>query len=87
MNRLEDPIDIASLPEVLNRQEFFAVMRLGHTAGYDSLRRGDFPFAGRVGRVWRISRSALLRWLEQEVADHGSRSSAYEEAREERHDR
>ena len=64
----------SGLPPVMTAEEFFTFLRVGHTVGYDSLRRGTFPFAVRVGRQWRIPRDAMLQWLAQEKAASAGRN-------------
>lgn len=54
-----------NLPPILTAREFFQFLRIGDTAGYIALNRLDFPFAIRVGAVWRIPRDAMLDWLAQ----------------------
>jgi excisionase family DNA binding protein len=56
------------LPQVLTPEEARSVLRLGRTTFYEALRRGELPFARRVGRQWRIGRDALLQWIGQDEA-------------------
>ncbi len=60
--------DKSELPHVLTAEEARMIMRKGRSSFYESLARGDLPFAKRVGRQWRIGRDALMQWLAQEQA-------------------
>lgn len=74
---------MSELPPVLTPEEARLLIRLGRTAFYEALRRGELPFARRVGRQWRIGRDALLQWVGQiEAAEVGDQAAAsIEEAR------
>jgi excisionase family DNA binding protein len=48
-------------PTVLTVDEAAALLRVDRKSVYDSIRRGELPGVVRVGRVIRISRSALLQ--------------------------
>ena len=38
-------------------------LRLDRKAVYDAIRRGEIPGVRRIGKVYRISRHAVTRWL------------------------
>lgn len=50
------------LPLILTPDDVSAFLKLGRSATYEALRTGCIP-AVRVGKLWRISRDALLNWL------------------------
>jgi len=56
------------LAPVMTAEELFEFLRIGSTAGYLALNRGDFPFAVKIGSLWRIPRDAMLDWLSQAKA-------------------
>ena len=45
--------------------ELATFLRLDRKAVYASIGRGEIPGVRRIGRIIRISRSAVLAWLEQ----------------------
>lgn len=49
--------------DVLTVEEGAALLRIGRNALYDAIGRGDVPH-GRIGKTIRLSRRALMRWLE-----------------------
>ena len=55
------------LPLLLTVEEFARVARLGRTAAYDAVRRGDIPSV-RIGRSLRIPREELRRLTERQPA-------------------
>jgi excisionase family DNA binding protein len=58
---------------VLTVEEAAKLLRVGRNALYDAIGRGDIPHR-RVGRKIRLSRIALMRWLESwssQVAKEG----------------
>lgn len=50
--------------DVLTVNEAAAFLRIGRRQMYEAIGRGDVPFQ-RLGRTIRLSRGALLRWLEK----------------------
>lgn len=68
---------LAELPAVLTVEEAAAVLRIGRSAAYASVRAGDIPSI-RVGRSIRISRFALEQLLglqnDNDPAPTGSKS-------------
>ena len=62
-------------PEVMTIAEAAVFLRVNHKTLREAVNRGDVPGAVRVGRVWRLSRSALVSWLQ------GSASPALGETR------
>jgi excisionase family DNA binding protein len=55
-------MNLAELPLLLTVEEFAALARVGRSAAYESLRRGQVPCL-RIGRKIRIPRAALGRLL------------------------
>jgi excisionase family DNA binding protein len=53
---------MADEPDVYTVEEAAAKLRIGRSAGYEAVRRGDLP-AVRIGRSWRIPRHALEQKL------------------------
>lgn len=49
--------------DVLTVEQAAKFLRLGRNAVYDAIGRGEIPHR-RIGRSIRLSRVALLRWLE-----------------------
>lgn len=49
-------------PEVLTVEEVAVIFRIGRSAAYEAVRRGQIP-ALRLGRKLRISRAAIERLL------------------------
>lgn len=54
-----------TLPEsdVMTVEEGAAFLRIGRNALYDAIGRGEVPHR-RIGKAIRLSRAALVRWLE-----------------------
>lgn len=52
-------------PTVLTVSELSQVLRLGINGTYDLLRNGEIPSI-RVGRQYRVSRRAVLEYLNQQ---------------------
>ena len=57
-------MSLDDLPEVLTVDEAAAYLRIGRTAAYEAVRRGELPGVLKLGRTIRISRFALERVLE-----------------------
>lgn len=55
--------------DVLTLDEAAALLRLDRRTVADAIRRGDLP-GRKIGRRWRLSRRAVLRWIG--AADHAS---------------
>ena len=53
-----------ALPPVLTVDEAARLLRVNRKTLYDAVRAGAVPGVVRVGRSIRISREALLRWIE-----------------------
>jgi len=49
--------------DILTVEQAAKFLRLGRNAVYDAIGRGEIPHR-RIGRSIRLSRVALLRWLE-----------------------
>ncbi len=54
----------ASLPEVLTVEEAAAFLRVNRKTLYEAVRLGSVPGVIRLGRVIRISKSALISWVQ-----------------------
>lgn len=52
---------------LLTVDEMMDLLRVGRTTAYELCRRVDFPTI-RIGRMIRIPESALLRWIEKQIA-------------------
>jgi len=57
------PVAVDALPEILTADEVAQLLRLNRKTVYEALARGEIPGARRIGRTYRIARSALLEWL------------------------
>jgi excisionase family DNA binding protein len=53
---------VAELPLVLTVEEAAEVLRIGRSACYEGVRRGEIPSV-RIGRTLRVPRQALERML------------------------
>jgi len=58
-----DPTDLAALPQVLTVDEAAKALRVGRSALYEAVKRGQIP-ACFIGRKIRISREALIAALD-----------------------
>ena len=56
--------------DVLTVAEAARFLRIGRNQLYDEIGRGLVPHQ-RIGRTIRLSRAALLRWLEAAPMEHG----------------
>ena len=54
------------LPLLLTVEELARTLRISRTMAYELVNRRDFP-AVRIGRVIRVPRDALLRWLDAQM--------------------
>ncbi len=52
-----------TLPEIMTVDEVAAYLRLDRKTVYEAIKHDKVPGAHRVGRVIRVYRRALLRWL------------------------
>jgi excisionase family DNA binding protein len=57
-------------PDVMTTAEAARFLRIGRNQLYDEIGRGRVPHQ-RIGRTIRLSRAALLRWLEAPPIEHG----------------
>jgi excisionase family DNA binding protein len=73
-------------PRVYSVEEAAEVLRIGRTAAYDAVRRGEIP-AVRIGRSLRIPCDALTRLLAPEDGDGPAttRAAAEDRLMESRH--
>lgn len=60
----------SELPQVLTVDEVAAFLRIGRSAAYEAVRRGEIP-AIRVGRRLRVPRDRLLQELLLEQREAG----------------
>jgi excisionase family DNA binding protein len=63
--------------ELLTVEETRHILGIGRSKAYEMIRRGELP-ALRMGRIVRIPRGALRRWIEEhtEGADSDCREAA-----------
>ena len=54
----------ASLPEVLTVEEAAAFLRVNRKTLYEAVRLGSVPGVIRLGRAIRISKAALISWVQ-----------------------
>jgi excisionase family DNA binding protein len=60
--------------DVMTVEEGAAFLRIGRNALYDAIGRGEVPHR-RIGRMIRLSRAALVRWLEGSCGAASTRES------------
>lgn len=60
------------LPEVLTVEEVADLLRVDRKTAYAAIAEGSVPGVRRVGRCIRVSRDALLTWLNE--GEHKSRA-------------
>ncbi|MGN0164445.1 MAG: helix-turn-helix domain-containing protein [Candidatus Ornithomonoglobus sp.] len=48
--------------DILNFDEFIEILKIGRNTGYRLLNSGEIQ-ARRLGKQWRISKTAVLNWL------------------------
>lgn len=58
--------------DVMTVEEGAAFLRVGRNALYDAIGRGEVPHAC-IGKTIRLSRAALVRWLERSCEAASSR--------------
>lgn len=61
-------------PDVMTVEEGAVFLRIGRNALYDAIGRGEVPHR-RIGRMIRLSRAALVRWLEGSCGAASTRES------------
>ena len=54
----------ASLPEMLTVEEAASFLRVNRKTFYEAVRLGSVPGVIRLGRVIRISKAALITWVQ-----------------------
>jgi len=59
------PVSVDSGSSVLTVRELADLLRLNRKTIYAAIVRGEIPGVLKVGRVWRISRNVVLRWLDK----------------------
>jgi excisionase family DNA binding protein len=57
-------IKLSELPYSLTVQELVIYLRISKNTAYDLIRKGKIPGAKKIGRSIRISREAVMRWLD-----------------------
>jgi excisionase family DNA binding protein len=60
--------------DVLTVDEGAAFLRIGRNALYDAIARGEIPH-GRIGKSIRLSRAALVRWLDRSCGAASTKGS------------
>lgn len=70
----ETGITYPSDSDVMTVEEGAAFLRIGRNALYDAIGRGEVPHR-RIGRMIRLSRAALVRWLEGSCGAASTRES------------
>lgn len=65
-------------PEILNVEEAASLLRVSEQTVYNQIRAGKIP-ATKVGREWRISRSAVLSMIQGSTATDDSDSGLEQE--------
>jgi excisionase family DNA binding protein len=60
------PEEVIPEPLLLRPREAFALLGIGHTAGYELLMSGDLPSI-KIGRSRRIPRAALQDWIAAQI--------------------
>lgn len=63
------------LPLILTVREVAGALNIGTAVAYSLCHRRDFP-ALRIGRVIRVPRESLRRWLDKETASGESQRQA-----------
>lgn len=58
---------LAEEPEILTVSEAARFLRMGRNQLYEAIGRNEIPHR-RIGRTIRLSRSALVRWLDRGVS-------------------
>ena len=57
--------DLRALPALMRVEELAAVLRVNPKTLYALIRRGEIPGVVRVGRVIRMNRDVVVRWLSE----------------------
>jgi hypothetical protein len=51
-------------PSTLTAEQAIELIGMGRTAGYEAIRKGEFPVeAKKVGNRWFVPTAPLLKWL------------------------
>jgi excisionase family DNA binding protein len=58
------PENRTDAPEVLTVEEAAALLRVNHKTLREAIHRNEVPGVVRLGRVIRLSRTALLDWVQ-----------------------
>ena len=64
-----------SITDVLTIDELAELLRIGRSAAYEAVKRGEIPGVRRIGKRLRVSRSAVLDWLHGGSPDAQNRST------------
>lgn len=59
--------DPSELPAVLGARDVMAFLGIARPTAYELMNRKDFPSI-RIGRSLKVTKQALLAWLEQKAA-------------------
>lgn len=61
-------------PAVITIEELAGLLRVSLPTAYAAVARGQVPGAVKVGRVWRLHRETVVRWMAQGCAPpHGGK--------------
>ena len=58
------PPDLATLPDLLTVPELAQLLRISRNAAYSAVSRNEIPGVVRIGRTVRVSKDAVLAWLD-----------------------
>jgi excisionase family DNA binding protein len=62
-----ESMSLDALPMLLTVKDLEAELQLGRTRTYELVRSGELPVV-RIGRVVRVPRDALRRWIQERAA-------------------
>jgi excisionase family DNA binding protein len=70
-NEAEKKHESDTLPRILKVEELADLLRIDRKTAYAAIAEGGVPGVRRVGRTIRISRDAVLAWLDGGQASRG----------------
>jgi excisionase family DNA binding protein len=65
VHALVERLDPGGRSETINVVEAAALLEVDRNTLYEALGRGEGPPARRIGRVYRLARASVLRWLSE----------------------
>jgi excisionase family DNA binding protein len=65
---VSQPMILNSMSMLLTVKDVEAELQLGRTRTYELVRSGELPIV-RIGRVVRIPRDALRRWIDERASE------------------